>query len=203
MSTHPKSPPTDADGSSSGFEIGDLVVDTDDTNPNLACVINLPGIPCRRWDAYKTESGEQLTVADTNPDYDPDAHVVVCLFVDQIEEHYPDWDGTHPLDLATVTADDVTHYGFPPGRLDTVVSDETADTSEVPEPPTGLEELADDLRPGATVEMEHEDGEYVLEVEKIGMEYTITETGDVRGAGPHADAFRRKATKFLDSAVHR
>jgi hypothetical protein len=196
------------------FDIGDAVIDSEDESPDTAIVINFPNEPCSEWDCYTEDDGTQVTVADDNPSYPDDAPVVVVLFVEQIEQHYPEWTGDDPLSLSEVSAQDITHYGFPPGRLEPApsnpvidedreadagggVDDDAAATSPQRDPPTGLQELADEVRSGATVEIVDAGDEWRLEITKLGIEYEITEGGEVRGSGPHADAFAEKAASFL------
>jgi hypothetical protein len=186
----PSSSNSDADPR---FEIGDRVVDDDDPDPDIARVINKPGIPAKDWDSHPDKSGEQLTVADCNPEYDPTDLVVVCLFEEQLSEYYPDWDGESPLSLDEVTGDGITHYAFPKSRLSITPSRE--DTR--PEPPDGLIQLAEDIRSGATVDVVWSDNQWNLEINKLGIEYLISATGEIHGQGPHRDDFERMAAAAL------
>lgn len=177
------------------FDIGDFVVDKNDDEDtrDVARVINIPGVQAKNWDAYQTENGEQLTVADTNPEYTPTTPVIVCLFTSQIQANYPDWNGDNPLNLKQVTEDNVTHYAFPAERLRPV---EQLDDNPL-EPPEELVQLAANLESGATVTLERQGTEHELLIEKLGIEYQITEHGEVIGEGPHKDPFSKKVDKFL------
>lgn len=199
MSTQPStSTDTDIAASSSGgveLSIGDFVVDVDDMGDDrdIARVVNIPGVIAREWDIYQTENGEQVTVADTNPQYDPDIQVVVCLFVQQLQTHYPEWDGESPLPLDRVSGDEVTHYAFPVERVQPT---EQLDDNPIA-PPEELEQLAANLESGAEVALQRDGLTHELHIEKLGIEYRITADGTVIGEGPHTDAFNQKADEFL------
>jgi hypothetical protein len=195
MSTHSTSPTDSNIHSTTGAEIGDYIIDTEDESdpPDVGRIINLPGSTAAEWDAYKTKSGEQLTVYDTNPEYDPEEIVVVCLFLDQLEEHYPQWNGDEPLDLAAVTNDGVTHYAFPRSRVK-IGNPETL----IP-PSEELKQLESEVSSGATTELRFYDGRYTLHIEKLGIEYEISADGEVYGEGPHADAYRKKANEMISA----
>lgn len=93
-------------------EFGALVEDRHDDDSdeqNSAAVINLPSVPARDWEAY-----EGTTVAEDNPEYDPEAGVIVVAFCDALSENHPDWDGDSSLPLTEL---DCPHYAFPPNRL--------------------------------------------------------------------------------------
>lgn len=167
------------------LDIGDYVVDVDDDSdsPDLARVINQPGVVARAWDAYLTEDGEQLTVADTNPEHPADETVIVCLFASQLKEYYPNWGGSNPLNLAELTEQGVTNYAFPRSRLKKV------DPMEIATPPSEFDELIDEFGSGAEMQVEFVEGEHRLNIEKLGIEYTVTEDGVVVGDGPHRDSF--------------
>jgi hypothetical protein len=194
MSTQP-TPSADSDISGDDtVEIGDYIIDKEDESesPDVGRVINLPGDTATEWDAYKTESGEQLTVHDTNPEYDPEEPVVVCLFLNQLEEHYPSWAGDEPLDLAAVTDDGITHYAFPRSRV------KIGDPESLIPPADGLKQLASEVSSGATTELTFGEDGYILRIEKLGIEYEVTPDGEVSGEGPHADAFATKAEEILN-----
>jgi hypothetical protein len=98
------------------FPIGTYAVDQEDPDPNLAIVINRPPVTGEDWVAYHTPETGEVTVAEDNPDYDPEAQVVVVAFFEEFVEAHAEWtpeDGPFPLDQSRVTT-----YAFPPGRLD-------------------------------------------------------------------------------------
>jgi hypothetical protein len=103
------------------FRPGDLVVDVEDadTDADEAVVVNVPPVAARDWDAYTTDDGDTVSVAEDNPGYSPDAPVVVVAFADELGDARPEYDGNGPLALAPLT-DDVMVYGFPEARLDRV-----------------------------------------------------------------------------------
>lgn len=173
------------------FEIGDYVVDTEAADPDPARVINRPGIPAEDWDSHPDEDGEQLTVADCNPEYDPTEHVVVVLFCNQLSDHYPEWEGDTPLNLDEVTADDITHYAFPANRLKQIPRELP------PNPPEGLVTVAEALESGATVEFVRGDEQWQLEIQKIGIDYMVTASGEIDGSGPHRDDIIELVGKHL------
>jgi hypothetical protein len=175
--------------------IGDYVYDTESDDPDIAQVINAPGLPAKDWDSHKTDDGEVVTVAETNPSYDPNEKVVVCLFRPQIETHYPTWDGESPMDLATVTDDGVTHYAFPQSRVAHV---DPSDTT-IQSPPEWMQSLAEEIESGATTAIKFTDGNYEIRVNKLGTEYTIQEDGSVHGSGPFKDPFTEKAQKAINN----
>lgn len=108
----------DEDEPAEPFSIGTHVVDREDPDPNLAVVINRPPVACDDWVAYHTPERGDVTVADDNPDYDPEAEAIVVAFREEFREAHPEW---HPEDGPfTLDESKVATYAFPPGRLEIV-----------------------------------------------------------------------------------
>lgn len=66
------------------FAIGDTVVDREQSDPDIAVVVNRPPMAAEEWEAYRSD-GEVVTVADDNPEYDPTSKVVVVMYPDALE----------------------------------------------------------------------------------------------------------------------
>jgi hypothetical protein len=187
------------------FAVGDTVRDREDDDPNPATVVNLPPVECSDWEVV----GRDATVAEDNPEYDPDADVVVVAFDDDLDTYASDWDGDEPLSLAET---DVYVYAFPPGRLAPV--EETTETApEDPEPADGpetdaepprdpldgydgLRALKERLAERSDVRVETDAGEPVLVVDKLGADHRIHADGSVSD-GPIADRLRDVAVEYL------
>lgn len=92
--------------------IGDIVVDSDDEDPDPAIVVNCPEASADEWEVIG-----DTTVADDNPEYPQDAEVVVVAFESDLRELYPAYIGKSPLPLSTIQ---VKYYAFPAPRLDVV-----------------------------------------------------------------------------------
>jgi hypothetical protein len=179
-------------------EVGAVVVDREDDpeDRNEAVVVNLPPATCAEWVARQA-GGEDVTVADDNPEYDPDAEVVVVAFREDLrrEDAHPDWNGDEPITLPA----ECRTYAFPRSRLERVghIDDEDRD-------PDGLltdgqrdlrERLADSAEVTAAVDAADPDAA-VLVVEKLGSEHRITADGTVDG-GPLADRIADVAAEYL------
>ena len=90
---------------------GDVVVDGDDESGDEAVVVKSPGATADEW---RVPGG---TVAETNPGYPADDRVVVVVFREQLDEHYPQYTGELPLALCQLNRDGVDYYSFPASRL--------------------------------------------------------------------------------------
>ena len=187
-------------------EVGALVVDADDDSDDRdpAVVVNRPPVPCSDWDAYG-----DTTVAEDNPAYDADDHVVVVAFRHELEAAHPAWDADGALSLPL----ECPAYAFPPRRLrrvghvaedDAVEGGDDSEADTTPAAPVDrltdeqealrerLEETAD-----VDVEADPDDPEAaVLVVEKLGGEHTIAADGSVEG-GPLADRLADVAGEYL------
>jgi hypothetical protein len=196
------------------FSIGDLVVDTEDDDPNPAMVVSLPAARCSEWDAYRRWDGEPVTVAEDNPDYNPNAYVVVTAYQDELEETHPDYEGETALSL---TDAECHIYAFPPGRLEyyhdqdeeqeaeeaeeqEAEADEQTEDEQTEEEQQELSEemkdLRDRLEDSATVDVEWEDGQPALVVEKLGKEHRVYPDGTVTD-GPLTDRLEGIVEEYL------
>jgi hypothetical protein len=110
--------PNNVDRTQVVTEPGVRVVDREDDDPDrdTAIVINAPPSTCEEWDAYydRHEDG-WVSVAEDNPDYDPDAPVVVIAFLPDLEDSNSD---ILPIENAvSLNSLEISYYSFPPGRL--------------------------------------------------------------------------------------
>lgn len=192
-------PTTDA------FAVGDTVRDREDDDPDPATVVNLPPVECSDWEVV----GRDATVAEDNPEYDPDAEVVVVAFDEDLANYAPDWDGDEPLSLGET---EVATFAFPPGRLafveettetapeDPEPTDETETTDDPPRDPLdgfdAVRDLKERLAERSDVRVEADDGEPVLVVDKLGADHRIHADGTVSD-GPIADRLRDVAAEYL------
>ncbi|WP_114579266.1 hypothetical protein [Saliphagus sp. LR7] len=158
---------------------GDYVIDTDDESPDLAVVVERPAetIADRPVTA---EDGDTRTVADDNPEYDPETPAVVIAFVSGLDTGWPDWTDAAPDELAVGTRDhDVKRYTFPETRLTTVPT-EDADALREAQTTVDMAALQTHLEDADwTTEREG----LLLTVEKFDDQYHIYPTGDVDGDG--------------------
>jgi hypothetical protein len=101
------------------FNIGDIVLDRDDDEESSAYVTTLPDATANEWVAYEDE-GEEITVAEDNPNYPSDAPVVVVVHGTSVHFDLPDWNRHTPLsvdELENVNTDYPLCYAFPAPRL--------------------------------------------------------------------------------------
>ena len=69
------------------FLPGTVVVDNEDPEPAPAIVINRPPCTCQEWVAYlDSETDEEVTVAEDNPEYDGESDVTVVAFRESLED---------------------------------------------------------------------------------------------------------------------
>lgn len=162
------------------MEAGDYVIDTEDDDPDLAVVVNRPGLPIEEWTVSPAE-GEERTVAEDNPEYAADEPVVTVVYVESgFEGTWPGWSEADPAELFDGARDhDVNLYRFPESRL-RPLSDEEADAMRTDGTVDmgALRERLDDA--GWTLETD-DDGTIVSE--KMGEQYRIHPTGEVEGEG--------------------
>jgi hypothetical protein len=101
------------------FNIGDIVLDRDGDEESSAYVTTLPDATAEEWVAYENE-GEEITVAEDNPEYPADAPVVVVVHGTSVHFDLPDWNRYTPLsveELEDVDTDYPLYYAFPAPRL--------------------------------------------------------------------------------------
>lgn len=96
----------------SRFDAGDVVIDRDDESPNEAVVVNTPPIEAADW--HVPGRG---TLAEDNPAYPEDDAVVIVLFRDALERHYPHYTGGGVIRMRRLQRDGAKPYAFPSSRL--------------------------------------------------------------------------------------
>ncbi|SEP24177.1 hypothetical protein SAMN05216388_10528 [Halorientalis persicus] len=138
-------------------EPGVRVVDREDDDPDrdTAVVINAPPSTCEEWDAYydRHEDG-WVSVAEDNPDYDPDAPVVVIAFLPDLEDSNSD---ILPIENAvSLNSLEISYYSFPPGRLKIV---DIPDHVEIGNESNGEASAADESEKEADSESDAEPAE--------------------------------------------
>ena len=108
------------------FNIGETVADRDRNNPKPAIVVTLPPQTADEWIAYTN-----TTVADDNPDYPPDAPIIVVVYRHDLAAFNPDWsDHDGPFSLADLNEAGVSHYAFPAPRLRSLSSEKDGETPD-------------------------------------------------------------------------
>lgn len=122
------------------LEIGDIVADRDHGSDatGQCVVINFAPTTADDWRAYVDDNGEDVTVADDNPEYPADDDVAIVLFTKTLNRVHPDWSGENPIPFSDVGA---KFYSFPVSRL-VHVNDDTNHTDEVSKPADGREEAS-------------------------------------------------------------
>lgn len=101
------------------FNIGDIVLDRDGDEESSAYVTTLPDATAEEWVAYEDE-GEEITVAEDNPEYPADAAVVVVVHMTGVHLDLQDWNRYTPLsvdELEEVDTEYPLYYSFPAPRL--------------------------------------------------------------------------------------
>lgn len=89
------------------------VVDREAPEPDPAIVINGLDVPISDWVVFGAE-----TVADQNPDYDPEGPVVIVAFERLLEAGWPDWRRAKPDELFDgVVERGIKFHAFPEARL--------------------------------------------------------------------------------------
>lgn len=177
------------------MELGDYVVDSDDDDPDLAVVVNRPETSIDEW-TVTSQEGEERTVAEDNPDYDPDDPAVTAAFVESgLNQHWPEWTEADPTDLYEGAQDhDVKLYTFPESRL-TTVSDERAATM-LADATVDIEALRARLD-DADWDIERDtDGSIVAE--KMGEQYRIHPTGEIEGEGQIREPLENIVAEYTD-----
>lgn len=151
--------------------VGDIVIDRDDDDPNLATVIHRHDDPASEVVARVDQrDGSEVTVADDNPDYPADAPVVSVVFDINVDPTAIDPETT-----------DRTVYTFPAKRVipapdDMTISDHNGDddSDSVPEWATTVADEFDGT-------VDQRDGETVVIVEQLGREHVVRDDGSVSG----------------------
>ena len=110
--THTRRHGRDGPSPKTAFAPGDIVIDRKQSDPveTPAVVVGRPPVPIGKW--YRGERSG--TVADVNPDCDPEGHIVVVVYATDLVDHHPDFGG-HPTALADISA---RMYSYPAERLE-------------------------------------------------------------------------------------
>lgn len=94
--------------------VGDYVHDREADNDDLAVVTRLPEVTCNDWEI----EGLNQTVADCNPEYDPNASVAIVAFESALNTIIDDWKEIDPGSFhEIVSLSDVSLYAYPLPRL--------------------------------------------------------------------------------------
>lgn len=157
-------------------EYGTFAVDSDSPSPDLAVVVNRPGVEAQNWDTQRGES----TVARDNPKYSPSSEVLVVVYLSDLEAWNPDWESLDVTDLSLsdLANDGVPFYAFPAPRLEEP-SAELLQTAINPLPQT--EELLQLLDDGG-IDCELEDEETIV-CTKFGETYRLRPGELLSGSG--------------------
>ena len=177
--------------------LGDVVVDSDapEDKQAPAVVINKPPVPADEWVAY-TENGEDVTVAEDNPEYDDD-RVVAVVFEADLAEWSGEPNGDVPLPLAQAPRFEPTgRNNAGAGETDADGETDRGAEGDAADEPAALDALAERLAETADVERDTEDGEPVLRVDKLGATHTVFPDGSVDG-GPVAGKIGDVAAEYL------
>lgn len=103
--------PNQTDSKSRSFSTGDVVIDREDP-PGEAVVVNMPPQTASEWDLRS-----KRTLAEDNPEYPAEDHVIIVVYRDTLDEHRPYYSGARPLTLSNLHDDGVKFYAFPESRL--------------------------------------------------------------------------------------
>ena len=160
------------DNSTSELSLGDSVIDREDDDPNEAIVIWQPEDRTIIDWKYETDA-ETVTTAEENPAYPDDEQLVVVAFRTSVADEWPDWWDVAPDTLYESTAErDITQYGFPESRLESIESGEL-DVHWLNGLATRLADVGWDVTQEPTE----------LVVKQFDDEYRITADGRVEGDG--------------------
>lgn len=174
---------------SASIPIGELVVDGDDPDGDVATVVNRPPTPCSEWPV----TGDH-TVASYpgNEPYPDDSPVVIIAFTETLNGERPEFNGS-PVALSDLHEKGVDTFAFPPERLE--LAEEAID------PPDELTDLQSRLESKAETEIDISCNPPVLRVAKpsLGEEYCVTPAGDVQGDG----ALRGRLEAVVDEVIGR
>jgi len=162
------------------MDVGRHVMDADDDDPDLAVVVDRPGTSIDDHTVTYSD-GTERTVAEDNPDYDPDEPTVSVAFVESgLDRNWSGWTDADAAALHEGTREhDVKLYHFPESRLRTVPEGRAAATrADAALDVDGLRERLE----GASWDIEF-DADGALLGEKMGEQYRITPEGEVEGEG--------------------
>lgn len=120
------------------WEIGDVVCDQEDDDPDPAIIVNIPGVPADEWNLPRFDT----TIAEDNPDYPADAPIITVLFEENLNHAFPTWEQDSPIAYDTLNERGLQYYSFPAPRLEPADSPESSETTD-PEPNTPADTLPD------------------------------------------------------------
>ncbi|WP_231188426.1 hypothetical protein [Haladaptatus sp. DYF46] len=183
------------------LSIGDRVIDTEDDDPNEGIVIaRPPKQTIQDWE-FPTSEGP-MTTADTNPKYPANTQLVIISFRSDLNDYWEDWRDTDPEDLLEGVEDNSVHrYGFPEPRLTPVVESESQLRQD--EKSTDQEAILELYKPiierleQNEFTVEYEADTQALQVEKYGVEHTITRDGTVLGESGIKNRVESIVNRFL------
>lgn len=155
---------------------GSYVVDSEAFRPDVAVVVNRPGVKAKHWDTNRGES----TVAADNRGYSPDSPVIVVVFVSDLEQWDPNWEerADGDLSLQTLASDGVPFYAFPAERLEEAPPDMLQNAIDPVPELTKLIQLLEDS--GISYELEDEQ---TIVCRKFGETYRLQPGKLVSGTG--------------------
>ncbi len=162
------------------FTPGQYVIDRDDDDPDLAAVIQYPGTTIAETRVTYPD-GEERTVTEDNPAYEPDEPAATVAFVESgLDQNWPGWRDRSAEDLSDgVQEHGVKCYTFPEARLTPVqTEDEPAVSSQIVVEIDALQARLEDAEWSVTLA---DDG--ALIAEKMGDRYWISPIGQVDGEG--------------------
>lgn len=107
---------------------GDLVHDRDDSDPDDAIVVHIPGTTANNWEV----ENHGCTLADDNPDYPEETDTIVVVFVSNLREHRPSFAPAERTEIAldTLNESSIKYYAFPKPRLTVIESPAPALSNE-------------------------------------------------------------------------
>lgn len=104
------------------FEIGDTVINRDDSLAPTSVVVSLPSKTAADWLMYGG-----VTVAQANPQYPADASIVVVVAASDVDRYLPDWGAETPLSRSTLNEAGIYYRAIPACCLTTEGSGESSD----------------------------------------------------------------------------
>lgn len=156
--------------------VGDSVVDTEDSDPDEAVVIERPSeMTIADWE-HETDDGT-TTAAAENPEYAPDEQLVVVVFRTALEDLIEDWQTLATDRLSKQVAEHgISRYGFPESRLKPIEPGELE--------AEWLDSLAERFA-DAGWKVTHNPTELLLK--QYDEKYRITADGEVIGDGEYRE----------------
>jgi len=190
------------------LSVGDFVVDTEADHDKKLVVVGVPGARANEWTAYTDHEGNDVTIAEDNPEYPEDALVVTACFLDDerndttitdLDVNLDEWDDEEDDTLFQRVCDaGVRFYAFPEGRLEAVrTSDETEDTDDEPPRDEVLDEIRAELERLGWKDVHVDEEDDAVVVEKFG-EHRVYADGTVES---DRDTLREKLRDAVAGVV--